>query len=343
MQSGKGVRLIDVARHAGVSMKTVSNVVHDYQHVTPKMRERVQEAIAQLGYKPNLTARRLVTGKTGMIALAIPEINHPYFSTIADAVVMAAEAKGLRVIIEQTNGKAERELAVLRDREAGLVDGVIFQPSKVTSLEITEVQQGTPLVLLGEAAMPLSVDHIMIDNVEAARVSVQHLLALGRKKIAFLGAVVEDNAGATVRRLAGYQSAIESAGLFGDANMIVQVQDFTPEAAKFALGEALRSGLLMDGILCRDDRFAVAALQALRAHGLSVPDDVAVIGWDNTELAAYTNPAVSSVAPDKIAIADLAVEMLIERMNGFRGVGRHRMAPFSLSIRDSAPNSQPMR
>ncbi len=337
MNTGKGVRLIDVARHAGVSMKTVSNVVHNYQHVTPQMRERVQEAIEQLGYKPNLTARRLVTGKTGMIALAIPEINHPYFSTIADAVVVAAEARGLRVIIEQTDGKAERELAVLRDREAGLVDGVIFQPAKVSSLEITEVQQGTPLVLLGEAAMPLSVDHIMIDNVEAARVSVEHLIGLGRKRIAFLGAVVEDKAGATVRRLAGYQAALEAAGLFSDSDLVIQVKDFTPGAAMAALNQAIEAGLKFDGILCRDDRFAVAALQALRAHGITVPEEVAIIGWDNTELAAYTNPAASSVAPDKTAIAEIAVDMLIERMNGFSGVGRHRLAPFSLAIRESAP------
>jgi DNA-binding LacI/PurR family transcriptional regulator len=338
MKNGKGVRLIDVARHAGVSMKTVSNVVHNYQHVTPQMRERVQRAIEQLGYKPNLTARRLVTGKTGMIALAIPEINHPYFSTIADAVVVAAEARGLRVIIEQTDGKAVRELAVLRDREAGLVDGVIFQPSKVSSLEITEVQQGTPLVLLGEAAMPLSVDHIMIDNVEAARVSVEHLIGLGRKRIVFLGAVIEDSAGATVRRLAGYQAGLDSAGLFSDSNLVIQVQDFTPDAARLALSTAIQEGLKFDGILCRDDRFAVAALQALRAHGILVPEDVAIIGWDNTELAAYTNPTVSSVAPDKTAIATMAVDMLIDRMGGFSGVGRHCLAPYALAVRDSAPN-----
>ena len=338
MSKGKGVRLIDVARHAGVSMKTVSNVVHNYQHVTPQMRGRVQEAIEQLGYKPNLTARRLVTGKTGMIALAIPEINHPYFSTIADAVVVAAESRGLRVIIEQTDGKADRELAVLRDREAGLVDGVIFQPAKVSSLEIAEVQQGTPLVLLGEAAMPLSIDHIMIDNVEAARVSVEHLLSLGRKRIAFLGAVVEDKAGATVRRLAGYQAALESAGLFSDSNLVIQVQDFTPSAAMNALSQAIEAGLEFDGILCRDDRFAVAALQALRAHGITVPGQVAIIGWDNTELAAYTNPTVSSVAPDKTAIATMAVDMLIDRMGGFSGVGRHCLAPYALAVRDSAPN-----
>lgn len=337
MSKAKQVRLIDVAKHASVSMKTVSNVVHDYEHVSPQMRKKVQQAIDELGYKPNLTARRLATGRTGMIALAIPETHHPYFSAIADAVVKAAEKKGYRVLIEQTDGRAERELAVLRDREAGLVDGVIFQPSKVSSLEIAEVQQGTPLVLLGEAAMPFTVDHVMIDNVEAAKRSVEHLISLGRKRIAFLGAVEDDNLGATVRRLAGYQSALEQAGLVGDINLVMRVADFTPESAKAAVLKAMNEGMEFDGILCRDDRFAVAALQSMRSKGIQVPENVSIIGWDDTELAQSAFPTVTSVAPNKQAIAEIAVEMLLERIEGFTGMGRHRLAPFELEIRESAP------
>lgn len=334
----KQVRLADVAKHAGVSLKTVSNVVHEYKHVAPEMRAKVQASIDQLGYRPNLTARRLVTGRTGMIALALPETDHPYFSTLADAVVKAAEKHGLRVLIEQTDGKVDRELAVLSDREAGLVDGVIFQPAMVTSLEIAEVQADTPVVLLGEAAMPLSIDHVMIDNVDASRASVEHLLKLGCKKIAFLGAVADDNAGATIRRLAGYQYALDKAGLILDPDLVLQVDNFSPSSAKKAVMKALAEGLKFDGLLCRDDRFAVAALQALREAGLSVPDDVAVIGWDDTELGRYSYPTVTTVSPDKSGIAELAVNMLIERINGQTGVGRHRLAPFSLVIRESAPD-----
>jgi len=334
----KNVRLADVAKHAGVSVKTVSNVVHDYKHVTPELRTKVQASIDQLGYKPNLTARRLATGRTGMIALALPETDHPYFSTLADAIVKAAEKRGLRVLIEQTDGKVDRELAVLGDREAGLVDGVIFQPAMVSSLEIAEIQADTPVVLLGEAAMPLSIDHVMIDNVDAARASVEHLLKRGCKKIAFLGAVADDNAGATIRRLAGYQYALDKAGLILDPDLVLQVENFSPSSAKKAVMKALAEGLAFDGLLCRDDRFAVAALQALRESGLEVPTEVAVIGWDDTELARYSYPTVTSVSPDKYAIADIAVTMLIERINGQTGVGRHRLAPFSLEIRESAPN-----
>jgi DNA-binding LacI/PurR family transcriptional regulator len=331
------VRLIDVAKLAGVSMKTVSNVVHDYQHVSPKMRERVQLAIDQLGYRPNLSARRLVTGRTGMIALAIPETNHPYFSTIADAVVNAAAAKGYRVLIEQTDSNVTNEQAVLRDREAGLVDGVIFQPSKVTSLEISQLQSDTPLVLLGEAAIPLTVDHVMIDNVAAARAATKHLLSLGCKRIAFLGDIAGDLGGATVRRLTGFQSALSDARIVEDQKLVLHVTGFSALEAKQSVILAIQSGLEFDGILCRDDRFAVGALQALRECGLVSPRDVKVIGWDDSELAQFSYPTLTSISPNREELAKTAVELLIQRIEGHRGIGRHEIVPFTLLTRESAP------
>ena len=163
------VRLTDVAARAGVSMKTVSNVVHHHPHVSPAMRARVQEAIDELGYRPNLTARRLATGRTGMIALAMPEIDHPYFSELSRSIAEVAAEMGYRVLIEQTLGEAEAERAVIMDREAGLVDGVIFHPVSMTTVEIGKLRRDLPLVLLGESARPLTTDHVMIDNVQAAR------------------------------------------------------------------------------------------------------------------------------------------------------------------------------
>ncbi len=166
---------------------------------------------------------------------------------------------------------------------------------------------------------------------------MEHLISLGRKRIAFLGAVEDDNLGATVRRLAGYQSALEQAGLVGDIDLVMRVADFKPESAKAAVLKAMNEGMEFDGILCRDDRFAVAALQSMRSKGIQVPENVSIIGWDDTELAQSAFPTVTSVAPNKQAIAEIAVEMLLERIEGFTGMGRHRLAPFELEIRESAP------
>lgn len=333
----KRVRLTDVAERAGVSMKTVSNVVHNYPHVAPELRRTVQAAIDELGYRPNLTARRLATGKTGMLALAMPEIDHPYFSEVSRHIAEEATRRGYRVIIEQTLSDVEAEHAVLKDREAGLVDGVIFHPVRMTTLEIAKLHRDTPLVLLGEATMPVTTDHVMIDNVAAAVDSVRHLLSLGRKRIAFLGVVAHDITVSTDQRLLGYQQGLIEAGVILDPNLVLSVKDFSPEASAAAVRQALSSGVRFDGVVCRDDKFAIGALQALRDAGIGVPEQVAVVGWDDTAMGSYTTPSLTSVAPSKRELAKVALELLDERIKGYQGIGRHRVVPHSLAIRQSAP------
>ena len=331
------VRLADVAALAGVSMKTVSNVVRDYPHVTPEMRKRVQDAIDQLGYRPNLTARRLATGRTGMIALAVPEIDHPYFSELSRHVAEVALERGLRVILEQTLSTSEGEHAVLRDREAGLVDGVIFHPVSMTSLEISRFHRDTPLVLIGEAAVPLTTDHVMIDNVSAAAEATRHLLHLGRRDLVFLGAVHGDVTVTTDRRLEGFQLALEEEGLRAGADRVLMVADFSPEAGAASVHAALDAGARIDGIVCRDDQFAVGALRALHERGIETPERIAIVGWDDTALSRFSFPQITSVSPDKRAIAEIALTMLAERIDGLAGPGRHRIAPHRLAVRDTAP------
>ncbi|WP_026532609.1 LacI family DNA-binding transcriptional regulator [Arthrobacter sp. H41] len=333
----KKVRLADVAKVAGVSMKTVSNVVHDYPHVTPEMRRKVQLAIDELGYKPNLTARRLATGRTGMIAFAIPEIDHPYFSELSRYIAEEASLRGYRVLVEQTLNSLSAEQAVLNDREAGLVDGVIFHPVRMQALDIAMLRRDVPLVLLGESTMPVTADHVMIDNVAAARDGVRHLLGQGRRRIAFLGLVAGDITGSTDQRLLGYQQGLVEANLPLDPQLVFSAPDFSPEAGAEAVRRALDSGIRFDGMICRDDRFATGALHALRGAGVNVPEDVAVIGWDDTELGRWATPRLTSISPDKRELAATALEMLGERIGGLQGIGRHRIASHSLSIRESAP------
>lgn len=333
------VRLIDVAELAGVSMKTVSNVVHNHPHVTPDLRKRVQQAIDELGYRPNMTARRLATGRTGMIALAIPEIDHPYFSELSRHIAEEATRRGYRVLIEQTLSDEAAELAVLKDREAGLVDGVIFHPVRLGTLEIAQSLKDTPLVLLGEAAAPLSADHVMIDNVAAAQEAAHHLVALGRRRIAFLGLVAGDITVSTDRRFLGYQTGLVEAGIGLDPHLVLTTDDFSSAAAAAAVHDAIDHGVRFDAVLCRDDKFAFGALRALQAAGRAVPADVAVVGWDDTALASHTTPTLTSIAPDKLQIAAVALDLLEERMHGFHGGGRHRIVPHRISVRESTPAS----
>lgn len=334
-RAGGRVRLQDVADLAGVSIKTVSNVVRGYQHISPAMRDKVEAAIAELGYRPNLTARRLATGKTGMIALAIPELDQFYFAEIARLIGEEAGRQGYRILVEQTLNDVEAERAVIRDREEGLVDGVIFQPARIDTLEIARLRPETPLVLLGEAARPVTADHVMIDNTAAARDGVEMLVRSGRRRIAFLGSVRGDLTESTHLRLLGYQEALLAAGIPLDPALVLRSEGFAVEDGVRAVTEALAAGVRFDALLCRDDQFAMSALRGLSAAGLRVPEDVAVLGWDDTAIARYSTPAVSSVSPDKEALARTALRLLVDRMEGYDGVGRHEIVPHAVVERET--------
>ncbi|AGW42678.1 LacI family transcription regulator [Leifsonia xyli subsp. cynodontis DSM 46306] len=331
------VRLQDVADYAGVSIKTVSNVVRDYPHVSARMRERVQRAIDELGYRPNMMGRRLATGRTGLLALAFADVTLPYFAELARAVDAAAARHGYRVLLEQTDGTIEGERAVVSASEAGLVDGMMFQPTVMGSTELAQSRPGVPLVILGENAAPLALDRIMIDNVAAARAVTEHVLALGRRKVAFVGHEAHGLTRTSRLRIAGYQEALEAAGIAPDTRRLIASDSVSAVNAATAVGAALDAGLELDGLVCRDDLAAIGALRAVQERGLRIPDDIVVTGWDNVAVTAVTYPSLTTVAPDLRGLADRAVAMLLERIDGFDAAGRHELAEFSVVARESAP------
>ena len=329
------VRLVDVAAHAGVSMKTVSNVVHRNPHVSPAMRARVERSIDELGYRPNLTARRLATGRTGMLALALPEMDQPYYAELARHVAEIAPEFGYRVLMEQTLLSADAEHAVIGDSENGVVDGILLHSVRMSPAEISALPRDVPLVLLGESAPPAA-DHVMIDNVAAARAVIQHLVDAGRRRIAFLGTVVDELSDATAPRLRGYHEALDELGTaMGDRHVLL-CAGYSVEASEAALSRALADGLQVDAVMCREDRFAVGALRALLRAGRRVPEDVAVVGWDDTQPARWAHPQLSSLSPDKRALARAALRLLHERITGYQGAGRHLVVPHRLVVRASS-------
>jgi len=337
-----GVRLQDVAEHAGVSMKTVSNVVRDHPHVSARMRVKVQQSIDELGYRPNVLGRRLATGKTGLLALAFADVRLPYFAELSNlvATTAATSGAGYRVLVEETAGTLEGERAALNTTESGLVDGMLFQPAVMTSREIAERHNDIPIVLLGEGAAPLTVDRVMIDNVAAATAATMHLVSLGRSRIAFLGHETTHLTSTSQLRIMGYQQGLEQAMIAADPELLIATERIGALSACDAVGQAIDRGLRFDGLVCRDDLAAIGAIRALHERGIRSPDDVAIVGWDDIALAATTFPSLTSVAPDTSALAAIALAMLEERIAGYDGVGRHRLAPYSLVIRESAPATE---
>jgi DNA-binding LacI/PurR family transcriptional regulator len=309
------VRLRDVADHAGVSVKTVSNVVHGHPAVSRPMRAKVQASIEALGYVPNVSARSLRTGRSGLIGLAVPRITDPYFCDVAAAVIDAASARGLSVLVEQTGGEYARENDVLLGRRPTIVDGLIFSPIAVTQFALDEASPAVPLVLLGEHLMASQRSRVAADNVAAAALAVGHLVGLGRRRVAAVGAKRGSTAATAELRLAGYEKALTEAGLGLDGALEVPAEDFTRAAGIRAVDELLSAGVTFDALFCFNDLLALGAMEALHRHGVDVPGGVAVVGFDDIEEGRHGDPALTTVAPDLPRLAAAAVESIVRRLD----------------------------
>ncbi|MFD6415426.1 LacI family DNA-binding transcriptional regulator [Streptomyces sp. NPDC060194] len=327
-------RLKDVAERAGVSVKTVSNVVRGEVRVAEATRSRVLSAIDELGYRPNTSARRLRTGRSGVIALAVPELTG-YFSEFVACVFAEATSHGLTVMIEQTGGDPRAELRIATGSGDQVVDGVILSPLRLSPADLAAHERRLPLVLLGERDYDVPADHVLIDNVAAARAATLHLAAAGRRRLAALGAQ-QGQFATTSQRLHGFQLALHEAGLVFDPRLAPPLPDLLRRHGLDAMRGLLASGPPPDGVFCFNDEVAHGALRALHEAGLRCPADVAVVGFDDIDESRYAVPSLTSVAPDKPALARAAVSALLARI-GEPEARPHAVlhAPWDLRIRES--------
>lgn len=310
----------DVARVAGVSQRTVSNVVNDYVHVKAETRERVQEAIRALHYRPNISAQKLRNGRTGIVALAMPEIAAPYFAELADHLQRYAASRGITLLIDQTGGTREREMLVLEGYRSNVIDGLILSPLAVTAEDIAHHPLDVPVVLLGESIDHSDVLHVSVDNVAAARTATEHLIAGGRRHIAAVGThAAGARTGPAERRVEGYRAALAAAGP-QQPPLTYGAEEWT-RASGYATAAAIAtSARTVDGLFCFNDLLALGALKGFADHGVRVPDDIAVVGWDDIEEASYSTPTLTSIAPDKQEIATRAVDGLLSGTGAGDGV-----------------------
>ena len=338
--------LHDVARVAGVSIKTVSNVVNLYPHVRPATRERVLAAIAELEYRPNLSARGLRSGKTGVIGLAIPELRQNYFAELADAIIGAAARRNVGVLIDQTGATREGELAVLTGGRLRLTDGVLFSPEQLGQDDIALLDVAFPLVLLGERMFGGSTDHVTMHNVESARAATEHLIGMGRRRIAVIGAhpLNQDDISSANLRIRGYREALEAAGLPYDPALIRVATPWHRENGAGAMRRLLEESTPFDAVFTLNDTLGLGALRALGEARVHVPEDVAVIGFDNIDESRFSVPSLSSVEPGRDQIAHVAVDMLLERINekGDRLPPREFLADYRIVGRESTGFSEPI-
>ncbi|MEU0336444.1 LacI family DNA-binding transcriptional regulator [Streptomyces sp. NPDC006193] len=334
------VSLKDVAAHAGVSIKTVSNVVNNYPYVTPAMRERVQRAIDELGYRPNLTARHLRKGRTGIIALALPELGNPYFAELAAAVIDAAAEHDYIVLLDHTRGQREQEVLVSQGFRARVIDGLILSPIELEAEDLRDRAEHVPLVLLGERHYDLPYDHIAVDNVAAARTAVRHLIALGRREVAFIGARQGHNEPAQLR-VRGWREELMAAGRSADDGLVATTDGWGHADGAAAMARILDTGRRPDAVFAYNDPVAIGAMRVLHERGLRIPEDVAVVGFDDVIEGRFGMVSLTSISPDKEAIARLAVESILRRLEGEAPEPRRIWAEYRLIERESTRGRVP--
>ena len=331
------VTLRDVAQRAGVSTRTVSNVVNNFHHVSPAMRERVQAALDELNYRPNLLARGLREGRTGIITLLLPEISVAYFAQLAHQIVEHASELGITVMIDETAGDPDRELALLGVAgHSSWVDGVLLSSQGLHGRALAELNMPVPVVLLGERTANSAYDHVGIDNVQAASDAVSHLIATGRRRIAALGgADVAVDATSQLRRQ-GYLTALEHADLPFDDSLHTRTRTYQRDDAASGVRSLLALPKPPDAVFCFSDQLAVGTLRALHDQGVRVPDDISVVGFDDVDEARFTIPSLTSIRPDRAAIAAAALRLLLDRIGGADGPPRDVRVPHTLVVRESS-------
>jgi DNA-binding LacI/PurR family transcriptional regulator len=317
----------DVARRAGVSAKTVSNVVNSYPYIRPATRDRVLAAIAELGYRMNTSARSLRTGRSGIIALALPELRVPYFAELASEVIAAAEARGLTVIIEQHGGRRDLELDVLKGDRRDLTDGLIYSPLALGPGDEALLDVPYSLVLLGERIFHPAIDHVTMRNTAAAKAATEHLLAQGRRRIVAMGPNPEQDLGSAPLRFLGYRAALDEAGIEADPALEAPTaRAWTHATGARTIGRLVDEGVDFDAVFAFNDSLALGAMHELQVRGRRVPDDVAVIGFDAIDEGRYSNPTLTTIDPGRAQIPREAVRLIDERMRGVAGAPR-RIAP----------------
>jgi DNA-binding LacI/PurR family transcriptional regulator len=341
------VTIYDVAKQAGVSPRTVSHVVNDYPFVAEDTRSRVQESIRALGYRPNLTARNLRRGRTGTIALVLPELGVPYFSELSGAIIEEVAKRSYVAVIEQTDGDPVRERALLDEDDRGrLFDGFIFSPLGLGGNELAGAVCKAPVVLLGERVNEGPFDHVTIDNVAAARSAVEHLLGLGHRRIAAIGDQPYETGETAQFRTQGYREALEAAGVSYREELVVPTSRFHRDAGAQAIKTLLALDKPPEAVFCYNDLLAAGAIRTMLQAGVRVPEDVAVVGFDDIEEGRYLTPTLTTISPNKQAIASLAVQQLFRRLEGDVGEPVILEVSYHLEARESTlgtevPNKGP--
>lgn len=311
----KRVTIKEVALRAGVSPATASRVAGNYGYVSKNSRKRVQAAIQELGYQPNSVARSMVTKSTHTLGLVVTDITNPFFAHLMRSVEDVAWEAGYTLFLANTDENPQREEAVIRTALERQVDGLILVPSSSRSTPYLEniIQRGTPLVLLDRSVEGLAADAVMVDNAFGAYQAVMHLIQLGHRRI---GMIIDNlDISTNAERLAGYRRALQEANIPIDEQLIQSCQ-FTEQSAFNLTLDMFNRSQRPTALFAANNFMTLGVLHAAQQAQLSIPEDIALVGFDDIEWTAYSPLQITAVAQPVHEMGSVAAKRLILHLQG---------------------------
>ena len=307
----------DVAKNAGVSVATVSHVINGTHYVSPELANRVHQSINKLNYRQNKLARALSRKNIPLLALIVPDISNPYWSSLARAVQDVTDPYDYSVIVCSSDGILDREIRFLRSL-SGWVSGLILHPYHVSQVQVNQlILHNLPVVILGEFTAsekrPSNWDQVAANNRESVMMGVEYLISLGHRRIAF----IQGTAGtpSSVKRMSGFLDGLNSAGLPIDDNLIIP-GDYTRVGGRKAMAELLNRPDPPTAVVGANDLSALGALEEAQLRGHKVPQSISILGFDDIDEAALASPPLTTIRLPPHEIGVVAAEKLIERLKG---------------------------
>ena len=320
-ERGRQPTLNDVARRANVSKQTISRVVNNKGEVSEATRQRVLEAIREIGYHPNTLARSLVTSRTQVIGLALPNIDQPFFPQIARGVEDAAAEVGYSVFLCNAAGDIEREVHAIERLRGHRVAGIISFNSRLTDETVELAVGGLFPVVMINRELPDALGTVIWPGYETgAQLATEHLIQSGRCRIAFLGLDLESNVDSM--KLRGYETALAKAGLERDQQLIIRTSgrlgrgfNDLAQGGQDAMAALIERGVAFDAIFASNDLPAIGAMHHLTATGVNIPDDVALVGFGGANVAGLVTPTLSTIRMPLYEMGVTAFGALLDQIN----------------------------
>jgi LacI family transcriptional regulator len=324
----------DVAQKAGVSPTTVSHVINNTRFVSDEKRERVERAIEEMGYHPNALARSLRSGETHTIGLVLPDSANPFFAEVGRNIEGAAFNVGYSVILCNTENDLKKENKYIDVLAENHVDGMIFVGAGEDRDSYRKLLDLKVHVVAMDRDYPdLKMDVVITDNLQGGRLATQHLIGLGHQRIACITGPSKVNLSA--QRVTGYIQSLQEAGLGFDKDLIIS-GDFHPESGQAAAYQLLSMQDPPTAIFACNDMMAIGVLRACMELGRRIPQDLALVGYDDIELASYTTPSLTTIQQPKKEMGVTALKYLLDRIQAEQSAPQKALLPVSLVVRGSS-------